>query len=335
VPLFSTCITAKVYRTSYARRSIPVDSGLKRVVALGSFDGYHSGHKTLLEKVTENTSALWATGAQVSSAILTFYPHPARALKKGFTDWPIQRLKQRLAIVSRYNIDELFCCLFDSHLGSVEAEEFCKKVLIDQLNVTNLVVGPDAGLGKNRAGDVTFLREFLSRHGATLDVLPYYTDNSIKVGSRQIRCHLADGSINEANSLLGDDPYTLCGRVIHGDKRGRLLEYPTLNLRPGRQLVPKKGVYSGTVTLPDGVYQSVINIGTRPTFGGVELICEAHVYSPEVGNKVMLGDRYGSQIQIELSNYLRDELRFESKDELIKQLSSDVSRARQILNGVK
>jgi riboflavin kinase / FMN adenylyltransferase len=332
--VFPLPLITKLHRIALQRNSkwLCSERTPQRVVALGSFDGFHSGHKTLLERVASNASDLRSKGVDVESAILTFYPHPARALNKGFTDWPIQRIKQRLEIVSRYGINSLFCCRFDSELGETSAEDFCRLVLIDQLNVTNLVVGPDAGLGKNRTGDVAFLTAYLAQRGITLDVLPYYTENHGKVGSRQIRAFLAEGKIQEANGLLGDNPYKLFGRVIHGDKRGRLINFPTLNVRPGRQLTPKKGVYLGNVTLEGCSYPAVINIGTRPTFAGSELLCEAHVFSATHSMPpIVLGERYGERVQIGFEHFLRDEKRFSSVEELATQLSDDVRRARQLL----
>ena len=205
--------------------------------------------------------------------------------------------------------------------------QFVTEILEGKLKVSTMTIGEDFQFGKDRAGDVAFLAQAGERSGFNVDVVGMVADGGQTISSSRIRSLIEVGSVSDAAALLGSR-YRVTGPVIDGDKRGREIGYPTANLRPAeRKVTPGNGVYA-TVTRVDGTdHMSATNVGTRPTFGGGELLIEAHILDFD-------GDLYGEEITVEFVERLRPELEFKSVAELLEHMEEDVERSRKILDPV-
>ncbi|MBX7139093.1 MAG: riboflavin biosynthesis protein RibF [Oligoflexia bacterium] len=287
------------------------------VATLGVFDGLHLGHRRLIETLVAR-----ARQHGLPAALLSFYPHPAAILRS--TPLPrITSLRQNCAILSDWGIDLLYLVRFSPALSKLSAHDFVQYFLIDSLRVKQLIVGADAAFGHNREGDVAFLKRELAGKGASVEVVDFVADGGKKIGSRVIRERLERGEVEQAAELLGR-PFSLDGRVVKGDGRGKQLGFPTANLNCPGQLIPAPGVYAGMVRGRGGVERAVINIGMRPTFGGSRLVVEPHLYDYRGV------DFYGDRISLTIQHRLRAERKFNSVEELKQQITQDIQAARAL-----
>ena len=290
------------------------------VLTIGNFDGVHKGHLVLFEKVKDRAKAI---GGQ--SAVMTFEPHPIKVVKPGNGPLLITPTKQKLDLISHAGIDLILCIPFTTQFASISAEDFVQDILVDMLGIKEIVVGYDYTFGYRRLGNIRLLREMGDKLGFQVHVVdPVRLDNTL-VSSTSIRKFVQEGNLSEAKKLLGRD-YQISGTVVKGKNRGgRLLGFPTANLRLIDELIPKGGVYAVTVMVNDKTYYGVTNIGYNPTFGDDALSVETHLldFSEDILDKT---------IKVNFIQRLRDEKTYSSAKELADQIALDILKAKDVFN---
>ena len=288
------------------------------VLTIGNFDGVHRGHLALFEKVKERARAI---GGQ--SAVMTFEPHPIRVMKPGNGPLLITPTRQKLELIGKAGIDVLFCIPFTREFAAVSAEDFVKDILVGRIGIKEIVVGYDYAFGRNREGNIPLLREMGEKLGFLVHLVgPIHIDQT-PVSSTSIRRLVQEGKLSEAKTLLGRD-YQVEGTVVKGHQRGgRLLGFPTANLKPEDELLPKTGVYAVTVMIDEKTYQGVTNVGYNPTFHDKALSVETHVLDYS-------GDLVGKKIKINFLSRLRGERSFQDIRELSEQIARDIEDARTV-----
>lgn len=286
------------------------------VATIGNFDGIHLGHQAVLGQLAEKADELG-----LPCTVITFEPLPREYFAGDRAPARLTRLREKLLSLRRYAVDRVLLLRFNPRLARMEAETFIQKVLVDGLGVHHLVVGDDFRFGRDRRGDFAMLEAAGDRHGFRVAHMHTFEIGGARVSSTRIREALACGDMTTAEQLLGR-PYRVCGRVVHGDKRGRGIGFPTANLRMGRQVSPVRGVFAVEVFgLEREPLQGVANVGTRPTVGGVENRLEVHVFDFDE-------DIYGRHLNVDFLHRIRDEQRFESLDALKAQIATDAEAAR-------
>jgi riboflavin kinase/FMN adenylyltransferase len=285
------------------------------VVAVGTFDGVHRGHRHLLDELRRRAAA---RGAR--SLVVTFDPPPRLVLRPEADYRLLTSTDERVALLAR-GVDRVEVLTFDRALAATTAEQFCAG-LVERHRMVELVGGPDLALGRRRAGTPPVLREIGARLGFEVTLLDQLSLGGEPVRSGEIRRRLLAGDVDGAGALLGHAP-TLQGTVVLGDRRGRTLGFPTANLDvPTWRLVPANGVYAAR---SEG-RAAVMNIGVRPTVDGTRRVVEVHLLD-------WAGDLYGLRLTVELVARLRDERRFPSLEALVAQIGQDVRAARAALTG--
>jgi riboflavin kinase/FMN adenylyltransferase len=286
-------------------------------VAIGNFDGVHLGHVAVLR-------AAHAARPDLPLAALTFEPHPREHFRPEDPPFRLTLLPAKARALATHGARIVYALRFDAALAALEAEEFVEQVLHRGIAARHLACGADFAFGRRRGGDVGFLGRAAEARGIGLTVVPHVTDASGPISSSRIRRALQDGYPERAAAMLGR-PWEICGVVSHGDKRGRLLGFPTANIPLDGHLEPARGVYAVRVRLADGrMLDGVANIGRRPTVEGTELRVETHLFD-------FSGDLYGQEIAVGLVTYLRPEQRFASLEELTAQIARDSQAARAAL----
>jgi riboflavin kinase/FMN adenylyltransferase len=287
-------------------------------ITIGAFDGVHRGHKALIRQmVTE------ARQQAMLPVVLTFDPLPRQISDRG-ENGLLLTLEERVSHIKRLDVRGVVVLPFDDALMKTTAESFVRQ-MVSHLALAGLWVGPDFRLGRNREGDIHYLKAAGQRLGFEVYALrETITWKGKPVRSSRIRRALKKGDLREANGCLGY-PYHLTGTVVHGDRRGRELGFPTANLQiPSECLLPANGVYVCRVHLREGIYHAITNVGTRPTFNDSPPTVEAYLLD-------FSGDLYGSWMSVDFLKYLRPEERFASADELIEQMNRDEMQARRWL----
>ncbi|MBN2419345.1 MAG: bifunctional riboflavin kinase/FAD synthetase [Deltaproteobacteria bacterium] len=289
------------------------------VLTIGNFDGVHRGHLALFDRVKE-----LASGIQGQSVVMTFEPHPIKVVKPGNGPKLITPVEQKLRLIAEAGIDVILCLPFNKEFASISANDFVKELLVNKIGVKEIVVGYDYNFGAGREGNIELLKKLGDELGFKVHVVKQIHLNNTLVSSTSIRNLVSGGNLPEAKRMLGRD-YQITGIVKTGMGRGRkILGFPTANLTPVDELIPKNGVYAVKAYVHDKWYNGVCNIGINPTFGGTSLSIETHVLD-------FSGDIVGERFTIKFIARLRDEKNFNSKDELAAQIERDVIKAREIL----
>ncbi len=284
---------------------------------IGNFDGIHLGHKEIIE-----TAKRCSRENSTRCCVITFNPHPQKVL--GGKDVPlIFPLERRFEMLEAAGVDAVVCLGFTRELSRVSAENFVKEMLLERLRIKDIVVGPGFSFGHERKGNVDLLRSVGETHGFNTIVAEVARVDDHVVSSSAIRNLVREGEISEANRFFGYD-YYIEGVVVEGEKRGRKLGFPTVNLDTEWEILPKPGVYATYVRLSDGFHESITNIGIRPTFEESKLTVETHIFD-------FSDDLYGKKVRVNFVERLRDEKRFANVDELVEQIEHDVGAVRQIL----
>jgi riboflavin kinase/FMN adenylyltransferase len=288
------------------------------ILAIGVFDGVHLGHKHLLAKLIERAGEL-----NLLSLVVTFDPHPQKLLSPK-TELPfLASLEQREALLKDAGAEAVIVLAFTQELAQLSAREFVE-LLKDHLRLKELVIGPDFTLGRSREGNVIALRKLGEQMGFTVTVVPPVRINGEMVSSTAIREALAGGDLEKVHRLIGR-PFSLHGKVVRGESRGAKLDYPTANLEiEPEQALPAEGVYATWAYVGGRAYESVTNIGRRPTFGGEKSVVEVYI----LGYR---GNLYGQVLKIDIMERLRSEKQFSSVEALKQQIAEDVARGRAIL----
>ena len=288
-------------------------------LTVGVFDGVHRGHQQIIQKMTAGAHA-----NEAPAVVLTFDPHPTSVLS-GREIKCLTLPDERADLLAQLDVDVVITERFTPELSQVTAYDFMSW-LRRQLGLKHLLIGYDFALGKGREGNAARLTEIGSELGYSVEVMPALHDQSEVISSTAIRKLIEAGEVAEAAHLLGH-PYSLHGPVIRGDGRGRTIGVPTANIAyPSEKLIPSKGIYACWAYLNDERYLAAVNIGINPTFTPEKqtLSVEAHLldFDQEI---------YGEDLRLEFVARLRDELTFESAEELVAQIWEDVNATRRIL----
>jgi riboflavin kinase/FMN adenylyltransferase len=288
------------------------------VVAIGNFDGVHLGHKAVLGSGREEAARLG-----VPSLALTFEPHPRSFFRP---DLPIPRLTpppEKRLLLSEQGLSGMVELTFDAAMAGLPAEEFVTEILLKRLKVAGVTVGWDFHFGKNRGGTPDFLKDAGRRHGFQVQVVQPFGAGE-PVSSSRIRGLLTGGDLAGANRLLGHRWFVL-GEVVHGEKRGRDLGYPTANIQLPPQVPLAEGIYAVRVAVDGHIYAAVANFGRRLQFHeNAPPLLEPHLFD-------FSGDLYGKTLGVEFLARLRGEAKFDSVEALIAQMDRDSTDARQII----
>ncbi len=300
-------------------------------VALGNFDGVHRGHQRVFAPILQRRSWQPPPSPNAESVadgpiptVVTFVPHP-REFFSGDRRLLLTPLNEKVRVLDQLGMKQLMLLPFDHNLAHLSPHDFVKQILIDGLQAQYISVGQDFCFGRDRKGTTDDLRAIASSYGAKVTIVPLYTDGGDRISSSAIRRALADGNVDKVNHLLGR-PYGLNGTVIRGQQLGRTIGFPTANLDvTDQKLLPRQGVYAVWVEVEGSRQPGVMNIGQRPTVGGVQQTIEVHLLD-------WTGDLYGRSLTVELCNFLRPEQKFDSLDALKQQIHIDCDRARQQLS---
>jgi len=307
---------------SVIRDGEAMPSALKRgYVAIGNFDGLHRGHQAVIEAARVQAHMI----PQKSCAlVLTFEPHPRTFFKP---EAPVFRITPEIAklrlLAANDLVDGAIVMQFDKELASLSAEDFVSKILVGWLGIAGVAVGHDFHFGRQRQGSPEFLIGAGKRHGFEVEIVQALNDGSMPVSSGRIREALEAGDISRANELLGYR-WFVTGEVIHGEKRGRELGFPTANLRLDPSCKLRHGIYAVRAHAGGKVHDAVASFGRRPQFDNGAPLLEVFLFD-------FSGDLYGQEITVEFAGFLRDEAKFEGVDALIAQMNRDSEQARVIL----
>jgi riboflavin kinase/FMN adenylyltransferase len=290
----------------------------KPVLTIGNFDGVHKGHLALFDKVKERAKTIGGR-----SVVMTFEPHPLKIMRPANGPQLITHTGQKLELIEKAGIDVIVCVSFDRDFAAIPARDFVSNILVKRIGVKEIVVGYDYTFGHNREGDINLLREIGNDFGFVVHLVgPVEIDRTL-VSSTSIRRLVQEGRLAEAKVLLGRD-FEVQGTVVKGQNRGgRLLGFPTANLNPHGELLPKKGVYAVKLLIDDALYNGVTNVGYNPTFGDTGLTVETHILD-------YTGDLLGKTIKVHFVKRLRDENTFKSLEELSDQIARDIVQAKEV-----
>lgn len=288
------------------------------VATIGVFDGVHLGHQRLLQQAASDA------GATSTAALITFDPHPRCVLDPSGCPPLLTTVEERAILAAERGVPTTVAIDFTPELSTWTAERFCDR-LIESLPLRRLIFGPGFALGKDRAGDETFLREYGAAHGFDVCTVERVVVTGERVSSGRVRAALLDGRLDEASELLGRW-YRLPGTVVHGDERGRTLGFPTANVvSDSRRCIPANGIYATWLHARGRWWPAATSIGTRPTFDGRTRTVEAYVLDFD-------GDLYDEDVALEFVARLREERAFADAESLIGQMHEDVAAVRAVLS---
>jgi riboflavin kinase/FMN adenylyltransferase len=292
------------------------------VVALGAFDGIHLAHAKILRTAVERARA-----GGLAAVACTYDPHPAVVLCPERAPAPIATLPDNLACMAEHGLDAALVIPFTLQFSRMEPEAFVQDVLVRTLGAREVVVGFNHTFGRGARGTATLLKELGTLHGFVTHVLPPLQVEGVTVSSSAIRQALAEGDVELARAFLGR-PYSVAGTVLRGAGRGRMLGFPTANLRPDRPLILAPGVYAARVSWDGTEGDAVVNLGYRPTFGEEQYWVEAYIFD-------FSGDLYHRQLRIEFLHRIRPEMKFSGVDALRRQVAADIETARRLLRAAR
>jgi riboflavin kinase/FMN adenylyltransferase len=299
----------------HARIEAPLRGG---VIALGNFDGFHAGHQAVVGRAVRH-----ARDERRPAIVATFDPHPVRFFKPDVPAFRLTTLDQRQELFAAAGADAMLVLPFDAALAGTTAEDFITELLLDRYGAAGVVTGSDFVFGKGRGGDVVTLADHARRLGFFTEMVAPVEDDAV-ISSSRIREALQAGDCATAARLL-TRPFTVRGRVEHGDKNGRLLGFPTANIDMGTYLRPRYGIYAVTGRLPDGrALKGAANLGIRPSFDPPKELLEPHFFN-------FAEDLYGQEIDVAFHAFIRPEAKYDSMDALMAQIGKDCDAAKALL----
>lgn len=291
------------------------------VVTIGTFDGVHIGHQTILKRlVTE------AKSNNGKSILITFWPHPRFILNKDADKLKLlTTFDEKVSMVKGLGVDYILKIAFTPEFSNLSADEFVQQILVDKVGTKRLFIGYDHHFGNNREGNIHFLQDNASKYGFSVNEISKQEIDHIGVSSTKIRAALESGEIHLANSLLGRN-YSISGKVVSGNKAGRTLGFPTANIEIPEtyKLQPADGAYAIKAFINEQEYLGMLNIGFKPTVDGSKRTIEAHLFNFDE-------DIYGQEMVVEFVRGLRKEMKFKNLDALKDQLGKDKETALSIL----
>ena len=294
---------------------VPDDLG--SIVTVGTFDGIHLGHWTILREISER-----ARVTKRRSVLVTFEPHPLKVLRPESALQSLTTSLEKKEILTESGLNYAVFITFNKVLSRYQPLQFVKEILVERFHVEELVIGHDHGFGRDRSGNVDTLRELGAELGFQVDVVEPVEAGGAVVSSTRIRTAVDAGRMDEVELCLGR-PYSICGTVVYGEKRGRHLGFPTANLSSVDEdkLMPPPGIYAVQCRVEGESYPGALHLGPRPTFKGLSPSIEVHLLD-------FNRDIYGSEVTVEFVKFLREIIPFDSPQQLIVQMGQDVQRAR-------
>lgn len=287
------------------------------VATIGNFDGVHLGHQTIFKKLLQKSTSLG-----LSSTVIAFEPTAKEFFSKNNAPPRLTRFREKFSLINDLGIDQFVCLPFNAALANMPAESFVENVLVDYLNIKHLTVGDNFRFGKNRTGDYELLKNLSDKFNYAVENTDSYCVNGDRVSSSSIRKCLANGDLATAEQFLGRT-YSMSGHVIHGDKKGRTIGFPTANIPIKRIKSPVSGVFAVKVIIEDGTEQyGVANIGHRPTVDGTKTQLEVHLFN-------FSKDIYRKHLTVYFYKKIRDEIKFESFEALKRQIHQDSDTAKK------
>ncbi len=287
------------------------------VITLGNFDGVHLGHQELFRRTVDRAQELG-----VASVALSFFPHPLRVLNPSKAPLMLLPIDEKVRLIGSSGLDYFLCIRFTPEFASLRASVFVKEVLVDGLSAKEIYIGRDFRFGRGREGDVRYLKEMGDQFQFSVKVVDPVVVEGHLVSSTRIRRLIMEGDVFGAWKLLGR-PYKLIGRVVRGAGRGKKLGFPTANIDPENEVIPKNGVYAAAVEIGDSIYPSVVSIGYNPTFG------EEKVKKIEAYIIDFCEDLYDKRIGILFFDRIREEEKFPTPRMLVEQIGRDVREAKR------
>lgn len=292
------------------------------VLTVGTFDGVHAGHRVLVNKVISE-----AKERKARSVIVTFDPHPREIINPGSSGINLlTTLKERCGLLAEMGIDEMVVIPFDRDFSLLSSHEFVRDIIWKKIGVSRFIIGYDHQFGKDREGSIGTVKKLGEELGFDAYIVSKHEVGDKAVSSTKIRNALEEkGDVEEAAILL-ERYYLLSGTVVHGNKQGNKIGFPTANLLPShpRKIVPKNGVYAVWVEYQNNYYRAMMNIGTRPTYKGTNRTIEIHILDFD-------RDIYGESLKIQFVKRIRNEVKFDSVDELKNRLSEDRAITESVL----
>lgn len=296
------------------------------VVSIGNFDGLHRGHQAILDKLCDKSAELG-----LPSVVLLFEPQPREffAKRQDPQSAParLMRLRDKLNALRFSAVDYVLCIRFSPQFATLSAEEFISELLVKQLKVRYLSVGDDFRFGYKRSGDFDLLRNAGLKYRFAVEDSHTLSLEGERISSSYIREALKNDDLALAETLLGK-PYSICGRVAHGNKLGRTIGFPTANIMLNRLVTPIQGVYAVQVETPSGKFNGIANVGNRPTINGTKPLLEVHIFD-------FKGDLYGKAIAVSFLHKVRNETKFESFEALKLQIEKDVAEVKSYFKTTK
>jgi len=298
-------------------RGIPEHAAQSSVLTIGNFDGVHRGHQALLKLLTDKARAL-----ALPAVVLTFEPHPREYFSPADAPARLASLREKLLLLAAAGVDRVHVCRFDARFAALSADEFIDRILVRGAGVRYLIIGDDFRFGAKRRGDFALLQAEGASRGFTVEAMPTLDVEGERASSSAVRQALADGDLDHAARLLGR-PYSIAGRVMHGDKIGRRLGYPTANIQMKHRRPALSGVFAVAVEgLAPTPVPGVASIGVRPTITDAgRPTLEVHLFD---WNR----DCYGAHLRVHFLHTQRDEAKFDSLDALTAQIARDADDAR-------
>lgn len=292
------------------------------MVTVGTFDGVHAGHRAIMDTVARK-----AEERDARSVIVTFDPHPRDIISPGDAGIKLlTTLQERAEILQELGIDLMVVIPFDRDFSLLSSEEFIRDIIHKKIGVSEFVIGYDHHFGHNREGTIETVEKLGKELGFESYVVSKREVGAKTVSSTAIRKAISEeGNIEQAAEFL-QRPYRLNGTVVHGDKRGKKIGYPTANIKPehAKKIIPKDGVYAVKLRIGNDWHKGMMNIGNRPTFEGKLQTLEVHLFD-------FNEDIYGEEVQVRFFNRVRDEKKFEGVTALKEQLEEDERKARELL----
>lgn len=297
------------------------------VITIGTFDGVHEGHKKIIQQLITT-----AKQAQGESVIITFHPHPRKIVSSSILGVRlINTLSEKTELLDKMGIDHLVVTPFTESFANQEPEEYLQHFLINNFHPHTIIIGYDHRFGKHRRGDYKLLEHFKERYNYTLKEIPRHILEDIGISSTKIREAILNGDIDTTNHLLGYE-FFFEGEVVHGDKLGRQLGYPTANLKvkDEEKILPGDGIYAVYASLKKEnntygpILKGMMSIGFRPTVDGKKRVIEVNLFH-------FNQDIYGSTLRVYVKKFLRSEEKFESLEALIKKIDNDKEESLKVL----
>ena len=283
------------------------------VVTIGNFDGVHVGHEKIILRLVESAKALG-----LPSVLISFSPPPQCFF--GREQATLSNFKEKHQLLDRLGVDKHLLIYFNQTFSELKAKDFIQQVLLDKLNMKHCLIGDDFRFGKKRQGDLGLLQSLSKTKGFSVENTQSVLCNDCRASSSEIRTLLAHGDLAAVTQMLGRE-FSISGKIIHGQQKGRTIGFPTINIPIKRKISPVLGVFATTVEVQGSVFQGVCNIGNRPTINGEEILLEVFLFDFD-------RDVYGFEAKVVFKHKIRDEEKFDSFKALKQQIELDTQQAK-------